>query len=261
MNPSAPTLAHIPVKGCVPHEANRTISDADVTEMADSIRTVGLLSPISVRKLGDSFEIISGETRWRAHKRIGTETIAAFVYDKCDDVTVDTLRIVENEQRVPVTALQTARELRRLKNLHGLTHEAVAKRTSIPIDRVKRYLAIFNASDDVLDAIGKHNLSMKTALSLVRYERALGEAKARKVVRQVAAGELTSRDLDTLRKRGSGKKASAAGQDTADPWSKVEVTLRRFLSDDPDRGRALLERLAREALPPRKTKKATTARS
>lgn len=247
------TLLEIPTSQCQPHEANRKTSSADIAELADSIRAVGLIYPIKVRKTGEHFEIIVGERRWRAHKAIGAKTVAAFVYEDCDDLTVDTLRLVENQQRVESTALQTARELRRLKNLHGLTYEGVAERSGIPLDRVKRYLSIFNASDDVLDAIERHNLNSRTAVALVRYERALGERKTRSVVKRVASGELTSRGLDALRKRanGSGVKAKPSNQPDAklsspkassnsDRWARAEALLEILLKEDSDRLRKLI---------------------
>lgn len=238
--------AQVPVEQCDPHDANRKTNESDITELADSIRAIGLITPIAVRKQDDRYQIIAGERRWRAHKLLGLETIQALVYESCDDLTVDTVRLVENEQRVEATALQTARELRRLKNLYGLTHKQVSARTGIPIDRVKRYLAIFNASDLVLDAIEKNQLNAKTAIALMRFEKSMGETQTRQTIKKLTRGEITSGDLDRARKNVNRAASQDDGmlkkaKDTL--WQRTEKLMRNCLSDDPRRLKKLIEEL------------------
>ena len=92
-------LVDILVDQCHPHEANRATNAVDIAELADSIRAVGLISPIRVKKLGQGYQIIVGERCWRAHQRLGYKSISAFVYNSCEDAAIDTLRLVE--QRTP----------------------------------------------------------------------------------------------------------------------------------------------------------------
>jgi ParB family chromosome partitioning protein len=240
-NPAKPKHQNIPVALCRPHQANRNVRDEDLTELADSIRAVGIINPIHVRVSGDGFEIIAGERRWRASRLAGLELISAFVHETCQDITADTLRVVENDQRCDPTALDTARELRRIKNLYGLTHDGVAQQTGIAVNRVKKYLALFAASDSLLEAFDKHRLPPTAALLLARFEKEHGEAKTRTVLRKFVAGEMTTRDLELLRKR----KGAAPTENKAppSPWKRLEARATNLIDEDPDAAKGPLQRL------------------
>ncbi len=238
--PPQPKHENVPVALCQPHQANRHIRDDDVLELADSIRAVGLINPIHVRATADGFEIITGERRWRAARIAGLELISAFVHEGCDDVTVDTLRVVENDQRQEPTALDTARELRRIKNMYGLTHDGVAQQTGIQVDRVKKYLALFSASDSLLEAFEKYRLAPKTALLLTRFEKDQGEAKARTVIRKFVAGEITTRDIELLRKR---KPQTKADNPPTSPWKRIEARANTLLDRDLETAKGPISRL------------------
>ena len=243
MDQKEPVLSRIQVGACHPHQANRTIREAEIGELADSIRAVGLLNPILVKEADEGYQIIAGERRWRAHQAIGAEEISAFVYGECDEVTVDALRVVENEQRSEPTAMDTARELRRIKNIHGLSHEGVAAKTGIPVNRVKRYLAIFQASDSLLDAIEQHGLPTKTALALTRYEKEHGEAKLRRVLREVVSGQITTRDVESLRKKSTTKKSPE--ESPARAWQRLERRVLELIRKNPAETAAGVARLAK----------------
>lgn len=243
----------VAVEKCQPRAGNRNLDDdGRLHELADSIRTVGLLHPIHVRVIADGqYEIMAGVRRWLAHRAIGAEFVPAVVHTECDEAQADAIRFVENEQRREPTALDTARSLRGIKNQHDYSHEEVAKATGVELSRVKKYLALFSASDTLLGAIESQNFSMNLALSLMRYEKSHGEAHLRKLLPRVVAGELTTGDVEVLRKR---QRAEAPRKDkprekrpAAPRWESWVKRVEKLASEDPAAARliaaAVIERM------------------
>ncbi|CAD6558516.1 ParB/RepB/Spo0J family partition protein [Paraburkholderia metrosideri] len=88
------------VSGILPNpwQPRRVFNEAKLTELAESIREVGLMQPIVVRRMGDDYQIVAGERRWRAHKMLGIDSIKAVVAD-CTDSDMAVLAMVENISR------------------------------------------------------------------------------------------------------------------------------------------------------------------
>ena len=95
--------------------------------LADSIREVGVLQPVLVRPAGDGYELIAGERRWRAARRVGLQTIPALVRET-DDSTALEQALVENLHREELNPLEEAAAYQQLIEDFGLTHEQVAAR-------------------------------------------------------------------------------------------------------------------------------------
>jgi ParB family chromosome partitioning protein len=88
------------VSGILPNpwQPRRVFNEAKLTELAESIREVGLMQPIVVRRVGDDYQIVAGERRWRAHKMLGMDAIKAVVAE-CTDSDMAVLAMVENISR------------------------------------------------------------------------------------------------------------------------------------------------------------------
>ena len=93
--------------------------------LAESIREVGILQPVLVRPVDDGYELIAGERRWRAARRVGLQTIPALVRET-DDAAALEHALVENLHRDDLNALEEAAAYQQLIEDFGLTHEAVA---------------------------------------------------------------------------------------------------------------------------------------
>ena len=201
----------------------------------------------------DRFEIIAGVRRWMAVKNNGSLTIAAVVHGDCDDAAADAIRFAENEHRRDPTALDTARALRRIKNLHGFTQAQVAEHVAINLTAVRRYLGLFTASDALLAAIEKEGVPMRLASELVLYEKDQGEISARKLIKRLGSSDLTVREVAALRKKkpaSADKRAAVA----ADPWTPLRRRIGKLAASDPLVARAELE-AALAALPPAEASK------
>lgn len=201
--------AVLPTETIVPDPENRSIvEDEDFEALCDSMRLLGLLQPVHVwRQANGSHRLIDGERRWRAARKIGLGELACEVWSDEDQRRVAVAGLVLNEHRRAHGCLQVARRLRDIKNQNGFSHVEVAAHTGLPLDRVKTYFALFAASDEMLHFFEEHEVPMKVAAELVRYEKATNEGRARQLLTRHAKEPLAAQEIAALRKRDAGGKA------------------------------------------------------
>jgi ParB family transcriptional regulator, chromosome partitioning protein len=122
-------FAEIPVEDIDPNPKQpRSEFDAEgIDSLAGSIKSVGLLQPIVVRKQGERYVLVAGERRLRASKQAGLEAIPAVIRDQTDDSTNLTEALVENLQREDLSVLEEAAAFQQLLEVFGMTHDEVAK--------------------------------------------------------------------------------------------------------------------------------------
>src|SRR5471032_1257964 len=94
-----------------PWQPRRVFNEAKLSELAESIREVGLMQPIVVRRSGDIYQIVAGERRWRSHKMIELATIKAVVVE-CSDADMAVLALVENVSRDDLSDYEVATSMR-----------------------------------------------------------------------------------------------------------------------------------------------------
>src|SRR5215470_1372244 len=196
--------AQVPVTSIVADESNRHVTeDEDFAALCDSIRVQGLLAPVHVWRQPDgTHQLIDGERRWRAATKVGLSEIACDVWPaETDRRRLVVAGVALNEHRKAHGSLHVARRLRHIKNESGLTHEALAEQTGLPLDRVKTYFSLFGASDELLSFLEHHEVPLKVAAELVRYERATNESRARKLTERYKESPLTAQEIVALRKR------------------------------------------------------------
>lgn len=110
-----------------PYQPRKHFDEEALSSLSDSIRELGVLQPILVRPSGKGFEIIAGERRWRAAKRVGLTSIPALVREVDDTISLEQ-SIVENVQRSDLNPLEEAAAYQQLIEDFKLTHDQVAKR-------------------------------------------------------------------------------------------------------------------------------------
>lgn len=149
-----------------PYNPRKHFDPERLTELAESIRNHGLLQSIVVRRVGDAYEIVAGERRWRAALSIGLETIPATVRQITDREAAE-LAVLENLQRESLTPLEEADGFAALVR-HGWTQEQIAGRVGKSRAFVGNRLAISGAGDAVRDALEEDRISASVALVLAR---------------------------------------------------------------------------------------------
>jgi ParB family chromosome partitioning protein len=152
--------------------------------LADSIREVGVLQPILVRPVDDGYELIAGERRWRAARRVGLQTIPALVRET-DDATALEHALVENLHRDDLNPLEEAAAYQQLIEDFGLTHEAVAARVGRSRTTITNSLRLLQLPPAIQKLVHEGELSMGHARALLATpDRAFQEQLARRAVEE-----------------------------------------------------------------------------
>jgi ParB family transcriptional regulator, chromosome partitioning protein len=218
-----------------PYQPRREFDESELSELQASLKSSGLLQPITVRRAVDGYELISGERRLRAATRLGWTEIPAIIRD-VDDRTLLTLALVENLQRADLNAVDEARGYRRLSEEFGFTHSQIAEAIGKDRTSITSLLRILQLPATILEIVEKGRLSAGHARALVALEddrRALALANEA-VARQLSVRELERRVRDAQQPRGA--KPSRAAESTTPSTSPVlrqlEDELRRRLQTD-----------------------------
>jgi ParB family transcriptional regulator, chromosome partitioning protein len=165
---TASELQRIPLSRVRPNpfQPRRDFDPDEMRELEASLKSSGLLQPISVRRLGDAFELIAGERRVRAASNLGWTEISAMVRD-FDDRTMLVLALVENLQRANLNPLEEARGYRRLIEEFNLTHQQVADAVGKDRTTITNLLRILTLPDAVQKMVETGGLSTGHARALL----------------------------------------------------------------------------------------------
>jgi ParB family chromosome partitioning protein len=181
--------------------------------LADSIREVGVLQPVLVRPAGDDqYELIAGERRWRAARRVGLQTIPALVRQS-DDAAALEQALVENVHRDDLNPLEEAAAYQQLIEDFGLTHDEVAARVGRSRATVTNTLRLMQLPPAIQKSLQDGKLSMGHARALLGTpDRSFQELLAKRVVDKdlsVRAVEDAVREHQSEAARGASDEAAA----------------------------------------------------
>lgn len=158
----ANTIAMIPVEQISRNvEQPRTQFDEEgLAELAESIKIYGLIQPITVRLLAESsYEIISGERRWRASKRAGLAEIPAYIRVANDQELLE-MALVENVQREDLNPVEVAFTYNRLMEECNLSHKELAARVGSKRGTITNYLSILRLPEEMMNAVRDREISL-----------------------------------------------------------------------------------------------------
>ncbi|RXJ02838.1 nucleoid occlusion protein [Anaerobacillus alkaliphilus] len=161
-------VKQLPVKDIVPNRFQpRTVFvDERIDELAQTIRTHGVIQPIVVRERNGKFEIIAGERRWRAVTKLGWEHIPAIVKE-FNDAQTASVALIENLQREGLTAIEEAVAYAKLLELHGLTQESLAQRLGKGQSTIANKLRLLQLPEKVQEAILNRVITERHARALL----------------------------------------------------------------------------------------------
>ena len=192
-------MAQIPIGQIVPNPSQpRTSFDEEaLRELSDSIRQLGIIQPITVRRDGtDRYIIISGERRWRASRMAGLETLPAYVRE-ADDENLHAMALVENIQRQDLNAIEIALGMQRLIDECGLTQEQMADKVGKKRSTVSNYMRLLTLPDEVQLALKEGLISMGHAKALAALPRQMQVKALKKCLR----GGLSVRQTEELARK------------------------------------------------------------
>jgi ParB family chromosome partitioning protein len=176
-----------------PWQPRTVLGDADLAELADSLREHGLVQPIVVRARGDRYQLIAGQRRLAAARKLGWERVPARVLE-VEDRQMAEIAIVENLQRRDLDALEKAASFKQYLATWGCTQEELAKRLSIDRSHVANLIRLLELPESVQRKLREGKLSMGHARALLP----LGdEAEQMRLADRVAAEGLSVRAVET----------------------------------------------------------------
>src|SRR6266487_477427 len=171
------------------------VDEARLQELAQSIKTNGVIQPIVVRRMGDRFQIIAGERRWRAAKLAGLLRVPIAVRDvgPGQERSLLELALIENIQREDLNPIEEALAYRRLADEFHLKQEDIAAAVGKDRASIANQLRLLKLPDDIRADVAAGTLSMGHARALLALPT---EAEQRRLAREVIARSLSVRETE-----------------------------------------------------------------
>jgi ParB family chromosome partitioning protein len=180
-----------------PYQPRRVFEPDRLTELAQSIRSDGIIQPVVVRRNGPRYTLIVGERRWRAARLAALTEIPCLVQDIPPDRVLE-VTLVENIQREDLNPIEAAQAFERMHRELRLSHEAIAERTGKDRTTITNLLRLLKLPSDIQQLVAEHRISMGHARAIL----GLGsEEHQRAVAEKVAAQGLSVRQVERLVRR------------------------------------------------------------
>ena len=167
-----------------PFQPRKFFSEDELSELANTIKTHGLLTPINVRSVNGRYQIISGERRTRASRLAGLKTIKAQVFNDVGDKAMAEWALIENIQRVDLNPIETAQSYQQLIDNHDYTHEDLANAVGKSRSAITNALRLLKLPDQVQFWIQEGKISGGAARALCSDKIADPEAVAKRIIEE-----------------------------------------------------------------------------
>jgi ParB family chromosome partitioning protein len=215
-----------------PFQPRREFEPEALAQLEASIRANGLLQPITVRRKGDSYELIAGERRLRAVRNLDWKDVPAVVRD-FDDQTLLVLALVENLQRADLNAIEEARGYQRLLGEFSLTHQEVAEAVGKDRSTITNLLRVLTLPESVQSLVASGKLSAGHARALVGVGENEAVALAAEIVNAGLSVRQTEQRIRQHREAKTGKAPSRRAEPRANAAARqLEDELRHYLQTD-----------------------------
>jgi ParB family chromosome partitioning protein len=180
-----------------PFQPRQEFNQAEIKELADSIKNFGLIQAITVRKKENEYELIAGERRLRAARLLNKEVIPAVVKDFNDQQMAE-IALIENLQRKDLNFLEEAKAYQRLLDEFDLTQKELAARVSKSQSTIANKLRLLNLSEQIREKILAADLSERHGRSLLQLD---SPAEQLAVVEEISKKGLNVRETEKLIKK------------------------------------------------------------
>ena len=215
----APTIAGGPLQIDIdlidpsPYQPRTRFSEVALDELAQSIRSSGIIQPLVVRKVGARYQLIAGERRWRASQRAQLLRVPAVLREVGDEQALE-LTLVENIQREDLNPIEQARAFERLINQFHLTQDEVATRTGKDRATVANSVRLLSLDETFLEWIEEGKMTAGHGRALLAIE----DPKLRfELAQNASRGKLTVRQLEKMATRRARGKTAHAHAEVHDP--------------------------------------------
>ncbi|NOU73985.1 ParB/RepB/Spo0J family partition protein [Paenibacillus sp. LMG 31458] len=175
------------------NQPRKTFDEEELVQLAQSIKTHGIIQPIIVRPINGAYQIIAGERRWRASMKLGLPEIPVIIRDT-DDLQTRFLAIIENLQREDLTSIEEARAFKALIDLYGLTQESLSQRLGIAQSTIGNKLRFLHLPEPVQQAILEKKVHDRQARALLTLK---SEELQLKVMDEIITKNLNTRETES----------------------------------------------------------------
>ncbi len=210
-----------------PKQPRTHFDESELSDLAASIEQVGVLQPIIVRPVGKGYEIIAGERRYQAARRVGLKTVPAIVKEIDDDVSLE-LALIENIQRSDLNSIEEARAYKELLARTGMTQEQLSKKISKSRSAISNALRLLDLPEEVQQLVFDGSLSAGHARAILGVP---SDDKRVMIAQKVVRDRLSVRQTESLVALFSVEQADKSPRPTLPTsFKKVARKLRQDLS-------------------------------
>jgi ParB family chromosome partitioning protein len=180
-----------------PYQPRQVFKDDKLFELAESIKANGILQPIIARRIGERFQIIAGERRWRAAQLAGLHKVPCIIKDIPEENVLE-LSLIENIQREELNPIEEANAYKNLLEILNLTQEEVARRVGKDRSSITNSLRLLRLPFEVQRLVEDSKISMGHARALLAIE---SQEHQKALAEEVIIKSLSVRETEKLAKR------------------------------------------------------------
>jgi ParB family chromosome partitioning protein len=210
-----------------PRQPRETFDDDRLDELTASVRELGILQPLLVRRMGDRFELVAGERRLRAAKAAGLDEVPALVVETDDRGSLERA-LVENVQRADLNPIEEAAAYRQLIDEGGLTQEALATRLGKNRVTITNSLRLLDLSTSVQRFLQEGRLTAGHGKALLGLE---GSPFQERIARRAADEQISVRETEELVRKFQAMTGSTSRSGGRAPQPAAAAEAQRALSD------------------------------
>ena len=206
-----------------------TFDEKALKELSDSIKVHGVIQPLVLRKVGNKYEIIAGERRYKASCMAGLTKVPAIVRELTDNESAE-IALIENVQRKNLSSIEEAKSYKNLLDRGYLTQDELAKKIGVSQSTVANKMRLLNLCDEVQDALLNEKISERHARSLLQID---SPDEQKRLLDRIIKERLTVKQLDSIiKKEKEGVNMNQEGVPTP-PGGDLETIAPNMQTDKP----------------------------
>lgn len=193
-------ITNINIENILPNRMQPRIvfDDEYIDELADSIKKHGIINPITVRRLGDKFEIIAGERRFKACKSLGLKEIPAIIIEADDKKTAE-LALIENIQRKELSPIEEGMSYEKILQIGDMTQAELSKQLGKKQSTIANKIRLLKLDDSVKEALLKNQISERHARSLLKlYDKNDQKKLLTKIINERLTVRQTDKEIEKI---------------------------------------------------------------
>ena len=207
-----------------PNQPRTNFNQKDISDLASSIKELGLIQPITVKEDHDNYELISGERRLRAFKQLSIKTIPAYVRNANDQTSLE-MALVENIQRKDLDPIEIAISYSRLIDELNLSQDEMSKRVGKDRSTISNYIRLLKLDPIIQSGIRDNFISMGHGRCLINIE---SKDQQILIYEKILRNSLSVRQTEKIVKELSGKKIKKTGFTDEKLIKKIKILEKKF---------------------------------